>query len=162
MRPALALDDDWDLALMAREEGITPREYMERLLAEQRAYFERVVHDQRNYFEQRLKEHEAHHDRDREANNRAIEEARNRIDSRLQALNELRAEVTEDRGQLVQRGVFDSRMTSADKDRALIRDEVGLIREELARQKGRQAAYAAILAIALVVVPVLVQFLLRQ
>lgn len=40
----------------------------------------------------------------------SIAEAQRTIETRLQALNELRREVTEDRGQLVRRDVFDSRI----------------------------------------------------
>ena len=44
----------------------------------------------------------------------AVREARNVIENRLQSLNKLRAEVTEDRGMLVQRALFDARMEAID------------------------------------------------
>ena len=142
-------------------EYITLRDYTERLLSDQRAYFERVGTDQRSYFERLLSEHEAHHDRDRDANNRALAEARERVEQRLSALNELRAEVTEDRGQLVQRTAFDTRTEAVDKDLKALREDIGSIRQELANQRGRSAAYAVVLGLAVVLVPVLLQFLLR-
>jgi chromosome segregation ATPase len=149
--PAVHLHTDGNTTTMASDEAVSLRDHFERLLSDQRRYFERL-----------LAEHEAHHNRDRDANNRALEEARERIDSRLTQLNELRNEVTTDRGQLVQRSTFDARMDAADKDRQNLRDEVSGVRAELANQRGRQAAYAAVLAVALVVVPILVQILLGR
>jgi len=107
----------------------------------------------REYFERLFIEHEKTHVRDHEATLRALGEAREHIEQRLQALNELRAEVTEDRGQLVQRTTFDAKTEAQDKELRLLRDDTAAIRAELANQRGRQAAYAAVLAIGLVVVP---------
>jgi hypothetical protein len=50
----------------------------------------------------------------------ALREARNVIEGRLQGLNELRREVTEDRGQLVQRQMFDVRMEGIEARFAVI------------------------------------------
>ena len=139
-----------DIEKMAAEEGVSPREFLDRLIQEQR-----------RYFEQRFTEHEAHHDRDRDAGNRAIQEARERVEQRLEALNELRTEVVSDRTQFVKSEVFDARLHQAETDRARLQEDLGKIREELARQKGRSAAYAAVLAVALVIVPVALSWLLR-
>jgi hypothetical protein len=119
------------------------REHLERLLADQSKYFERLLTD-----------HDRHHDRDREATNRAIDEARDRIDTRLGQLNELRSEVTKDRGLLVQRNLFDARMEAQDT-------AIDNIAKEQASQRGRQAAYAIVLGIALVLVPLIIQLLIR-
>jgi len=62
----------------------------------------------------------------------------------------------------VQRTLFDEKVKTMDADRQLLRDELSAIRSELANQRGRQAAYAAVLAIALIVVPILVQILLGR
>lgn len=150
MPAALYLDTDGIGAPMSSEEAVSLREYLERLLDDQRVYFERLV-----------AEHGGQHAREREAAQRAIDEARARVEQRLQALNELRAEVTEDRGQLVQRTAFDAKTDAADKERGQLRDELAAIRADLANQRGRQAAYAVVLTIALVIIPVLIQFLLR-
>jgi len=138
--PGLLTDDDREQATMSSEEAVSLREHIERLLAE----------------------HERRHELDRDATLRALEEARRIIDERLEALNELRREVTEDRGQLVQRTLFDEKVKTMDADRQLLRDELSAIRSELANQRGRQAAYAAVLATALIVVPILVQILLGR
>jgi predicted nucleic acid-binding Zn-ribbon protein len=114
------------------------------------------------YLERLLHEHEVHHDRDREAGQRAVDEARNRVDARLAQLNELRREVTEDRGQLVQRVLFDTRMSSADHERGELKDDLADLRSELANMRGRQAAYASVLAVAIVIVPFLIQLLLHH
>jgi uncharacterized protein YhaN len=57
---------------------------------------------------------EATMERDGASRDQAVHEARVVIEQRLGALNELRAEVTEDRGQLVQRTTFDARLDALD------------------------------------------------
>jgi chromosome segregation ATPase len=136
---------------MTSREAVSLRDHLERLLADQRSYFERL-----------LAEHEAHHNRDREANERALDEARVRMEQRLGALNELRQEVTEDRGQLVQRSTFEARMEAADKDRGVIRDDLASMRTEVSNMRGRQAAYAAMVGVAIILVPVLIQLFLGR
>jgi len=160
-------------------EYINLRDYFERLLANQHAFFERGTADHdavhrreaevsqreaalvRTVLEQRMNDHDLRHAEQHIADQRAIGEARDRVEQRLGALNELRAEVTEDRGQLVQRTTYETRSDAIDKEIKAVREDIGLIRQELANQRGRAAAYAVVLGLAVVLIPVLIQFLLR-
>lgn len=119
---------------MPREPRVTVRDHLERLLADQRTYFERL-----------FSEHDKHHERDRLANTNAIKEAREGIEKRLGALNELREEVNEDRALLVPRAIFDARMETQDK-------AIDAIARALNEQRGRQAAFALLLTISVAVI----------
>jgi hypothetical protein len=73
-----------------------------------------TVETLRQHIDERLDRFEDALDHRFEARDMAIVEAQKVIETRLLALNELRREVTTDRGQLVQRQVFDARMEAMD------------------------------------------------
>lgn len=115
----------------------------------------------RDYLERRFMDHMELHASEKESQQRAIGEALVEVQRRLAELNQLRAEVTEDRAQFVQNTAFDARADAVDKDLRQIRAEINTINESMARLSGRQAAYTAVLGVALVLVPLGMQLLLK-
>jgi hypothetical protein len=115
----------------------------------------------RDYLEHLFEEHEKRHAREHEDAMRALEEARRVLDLRLGELNNLRREYTEDRGQLVQRQLFDSRMETQDNAIKAVGSEVGEIRSELSGWRGRQAAFGVVITVALVLVPLLINIFIK-
>ena len=120
----------------------------------------------REYFERLLSEHDRHHERDQQATLRPLDEARREIERRLEGLNELREEYTkdrtEDRGQYVRQELFNTKMDGIAADFRTVQDGLSASRAEQASQRGRQTAYAIVLAVALVLVPLLVQFIVTR
>lgn len=116
----------------------------------------------RDHVERLLLEHNRYHESEKEASQRALEEALTEVQRRLGELNQLRMEVTTDRSQFVQRVAFEAKLDASDKEVRLLRNEIGALSEAMARLAGRQAAYAVMLAIALVVVPLILQLVLKQ
>jgi len=95
-----------------------------------------------------------YHELEREATLRALEEARRVLERELRALNELRQEVTDDRGQLVQQATYDAKMDAVATDFKTIRDDLGAIRQQQANQQGRQATWMVVLTITLALVTI--------
>lgn len=108
----------------------------------------------RDFFERLFQEHAHLHESERKANQLALNNAHSEIDRRLEALNELRSEVTKDRDQFVQRGTFETKIEAMDK-------EVRILRDEMIGQRGRQAAYGVILGIISIVAPIAITLLLN-
>lgn len=108
-----------------------------------------------DYFERLLVEHGHLHASEREANQAALRNARSEIDRRLEALNELRSEVTKDRAQFVRTEVFEAKIEALAKD-------VRLLRDEALSERGRRAAYAVVLGVVAVVVPIAIQIILNR
>ena len=109
---------------------------------------------QREYFERLFTEHEKHHQRDHLATMRALDTNSREMERRLEALNELRDEVTKDRAQFVRSETFDARMEAITLEFKGIRSDIGGIREELSNARGRQATWAVVLTVVLVLVTI--------
>lgn len=75
--------------------------------------------------------------------------------------NEWRDAMGDRENEFVKQEMFNSRMGQSETDRKQLREDIGGIRQDLATAKGRSAAYAGILAVALVIVPILISYLLR-
>ncbi len=100
--------------------------------------------DLQGYIEKLFEDHHREHDLERAA-----------LQHRLEALNELRDEVTSDRQQFVLNTTYDAKHDKVVEDIRRLEREVGQIREELSAGKGRATAYAAVLTVFLVVIAII-------
>lgn len=101
--------------------------------------------DLHTYIEKLFEEHRRHHDLERAA-----------LEHRLEALNELRDEVTSDRQQFVLTTTYDAKHDKIVEDIRRLERDLGAIREELSAGKGRATAYAAVLTVFLIIVAIVV------
>lgn len=110
----------------------------------------------KKYVEKLFREHERVHTLERDSNLRALDAAQKNVDHRLEALNELRNEVLKDRQQFLKNDTYAIEHRAVTDDIHRIDKELGLIREDLSRQKGRSAAFAIVLTVVLVIMSVVV------
>lgn len=108
----------------------------------------------RDYFERRFEDHAQLHTAQQEADQRALEAAQAVIERRLQGLNELRAEVLQDRLQFLPVATYDAKHEATLARIDELTKDLAAVKEEQSNQRGRQAAYAAMLAVFLVVVSI--------
>jgi len=113
----------------------------------------------RDHFEALFAEHQRAHRAEQDATQRALTEARNTMEYRLSGLNELRREYTQDRDQLVKADVFEARMEQLVLEDRRVAAELQALRRDRDRDKGRNAALAAVGGVLLIVVPIVMQLI---
>jgi hypothetical protein len=103
----------------------------------------------RDYVDRAVDFLQAEIDRREASRTRAVEKAEEDINRRLSAMNEFRAAMADQAGRMVTRD-------AADKQHAALADRLDKIEAAVDRQRGRQAAYAAIITITGVIVSIAV------
>lgn len=108
--------------------------YFERILEEKEVAYEQrfraaqeAVQQAKDHIERIFSEHRIAHEAKHIADQEAIKQARQVIDSRLEKLNELRAEVEKDRGQFLRLETYESKHEALEKELRQVADAVKLV-----------------------------------
>lgn len=108
------------------------------------------------FFYRLLAEHQRQHDIERAAEERRVDAEKATIEHRLEALNELRDEVLKDRSQFLQVATYDARHDQLQEEVNRLKFDLARVEKDLSRAQGRNAAFAVVLTIFLVLLSIVV------